>query len=111
MAAVITPGGHNRVPRRVLQYNVHASARFRTHEIRLETEDKDVSIEQWLSAIQPEDAIQIIPKAQYPAWINYTREASIEIHGSLATLHTQVANVPRLVELQDTAASNAKFCY
>ncbi|KAI1621075.1 heterokaryon incompatibility protein-domain-containing protein [Exophiala viscosa] len=33
----------------------------------------------WLSALQPGDVIQLVPRAMYPAWLNVVREAQIEL--------------------------------
>ncbi|GAP84250.1 putative heterokaryon incompatibility protein [Rosellinia necatrix] len=33
----------------------------------------------WLQALQPNDVIQLIPKAMFPGWVNIVLEASIEI--------------------------------
>jgi hypothetical protein len=100
------------VPRRVLQYNIHASAQFRKHEVSWEANSEDTSIKQWVSAIRREDSIQIIPKAQYAAWINYVREAEIEVHGIRISIDTLVAHVPRpVVTVPETALGCTRSCY
>ena len=91
-SAVVSPSGHERVPRRFIQNNVHASTEFRRHEIRWDIQDAhqkshwDVSspgmpVSTWLGAIRPGDVVQLIPKARYPAWLNYVKEAQMTIMG------------------------------
>jgi hypothetical protein len=100
------------MPRRVLQYNIHASAQFRRHEVSWEANSEDASIRQWVSAIRREDAIQIIPKAQYAAWINYVREAEIEVHGTRICMDTLVTHVPRpVVTTAETDVGYTRSCY
>ncbi|KAK2594589.1 hypothetical protein QQS21_007719 [Conoideocrella luteorostrata] len=87
VVSVITPGGHDRVARRLLQYNVHASAALKRHEISWSADDDgsqdvDPSGRAWVWAIRGGDSIQIMPRAQWPGWINYVREAEIEAHCS-----------------------------
>lgn len=41
--------------------------------------DADVSLQLWLREIRGGDSIQIVPKAQYPGWVNYVNEAEIEL--------------------------------
>ena len=53
---------------------------FRKHEIRWDCTDADESLQSWLSAIRGGDTLQIIPKAQFQAWINFVQEAEIELH-------------------------------
>jgi hypothetical protein len=51
-------------------------------------------IAEWINAIQSGDAIQIIPAAQYPAWINFVQQAEIEIHYILAPQHAAIFGHP-----------------
>lgn len=100
------------MPRRVLQYNIHASVQFRKHEVSWEAHSEDASIRQWISAIRHGDAIQITPKAQYCAWINYVREAEIEVHGTRILMDTTVTHVPRpVVTTAKTAVEYSRSCY
>jgi hypothetical protein len=54
-------------------------------------------IAEWINAIQGGDAIQIIPVAQYPAWINFVQEAEIEIHYMLAPQNASTFGLPAVV--------------
>lgn len=99
MASVITPGGHERVPRRLLQHNVHASLIFKKHEISWSgdkhgNEDMDASERAWVQAIRGGDSIRVIPRAQWPGWINYVRGAEIEAYCSRDTI-TQLPSIPQ----------------
>ncbi|KAI5920480.1 heterokaryon incompatibility protein-domain-containing protein [Camillea tinctor] len=82
VATALTPGGHNRAPKRVLQRNVHAKARFTRHKICWCADSQDQSIREWVSSIRGGDSIQVIPKAQWPAWINFVQEVEIEVLGN-----------------------------
>jgi len=78
-ARIIMPSGHDRVSRRRIQYNVHASLNFKTHVNTWDSEDGDAELRAWLAAIQVGDTIQIIPMAHYPGWINFVRSAKIQL--------------------------------
>jgi len=84
VTAIITPGGQNRVPRRDLQYNVHAKREFTRHEICWGIDSEDPSVHEWTASIRGGDTIQVIPKAQWPGWVNSVQEVEIELH---ATTH------------------------
>ena len=86
-AAAVTAGRQKRSPKRLLQYNLHARAEFTQHRItwRADANDDDDSgsgsggIGEWVRSLRGGDAVQIIPMAQWPAWVNYVGEASIEM--------------------------------
>lgn len=99
------------MPRRVLQYNVHASGQFRKHEICWDADGEDTSIREWINAIRGGDAIQIIPKAQYPAWMNFVQKAEIEVHGSETPRDTAESEVPRPIVTPEAAGSHHRACY
>ncbi|ROV89598.1 hypothetical protein VMCG_09925 [Cytospora schulzeri] len=63
----------------MLNYNVHARLDFKTHVTTWDWEDGETENRNWLQAIRPGDMIQIVPRAQYPMWVNYVREAKIEM--------------------------------
>jgi hypothetical protein len=101
VAAIITPGGHDRVPRRVLQYNVYAREKFRKHVICWKADSEDTSIREWANAIRRGDTIQIIPKAQYLAWINFIQEAQIEIRHNDSYADVTELEIPRPIMALD----------
>ena len=72
--------GHDLGPRKVFQYNIVASLEFRRHEIRWDFDKVDKNLQSWLNTLQAGDAIRIVPKAQYPGWVNFVQEAEIELH-------------------------------
>lgn len=41
--------------------------------------DADVALQSWLKEVRGRDSIQIVPKAQYPGWVNYIDNAEIEL--------------------------------
>ena len=98
--AVVSPGGHDRVPKRTLHYNIHASSQFRRHNICWEAESEDTAIRKWVNGIRGGDTIQIIPKAQYAGWINFVQEAEIEVHYHENPLKALELEVPRQVVQQ-----------
>ncbi|KAL1845543.1 hypothetical protein Daus18300_014506 [Diaporthe australafricana] len=80
---VISPSYHERVPTQQFQHNVNASLRPKRHENvwsldSLETRD-------WLASIRGGDTIQLLPRAEFPAWMNYVHYAEIKAAGELAT--------------------------
>ena len=81
----MTAGRQKRVPKRVLQHNLHAKAEFTEHKITWRADDPDDSgIAQWVHSLRGGDAVQVIPMAQWPAWVNYVGEARIEMHARRA---------------------------
>ena len=111
-AAVVSPSGHERVPRRRILNNVHASSDFRQHDVSWDFEEGKNSAEWfdrvhrtplqiWIGVIRAGDTIQVIPKAHYPGWINFVQEVQIRWSGfetegapprMAANLLTNVAN-------------------
>ncbi|KAK5654659.1 hypothetical protein OQA88_6982 [Cercophora sp. LCS_1] len=84
-AAAVTAGRQKRVPKRLLQYNVHAKAEFTRHKITWGADDPaDSGIADWVRSLRGGDAVQVIPMAQWPAWVNYVGEASMEMHARRA---------------------------
>ncbi|KAI7780418.1 hypothetical protein LA080_016037 [Diaporthe eres] len=67
-----------------LCHNIHASLEFKEHVTIWDLEDGDPSILDWLSALHPGDTIQIVPRAKYPLWVNWVREAKIEMWVEIA---------------------------
>lgn len=84
VASVLGPGGHDRVPRKVLQFNVHADITFKQHIISWRADCDDPTAVEWINSIQGGDTIHIIPLAAYQAWINFVQSADIEVHYILA---------------------------
>ncbi|KAI1412730.1 heterokaryon incompatibility protein-domain-containing protein [Hypoxylon sp. FL1857] len=82
VANVISPGGIERSPRQIVQYNVHASSIFKRHEVIWKADSEVASIREWVRSIRGGDTIRLTPKAQFAGWINFVREAEIEVHCS-----------------------------
>ncbi|OTA65975.1 HET-domain-containing protein [Hypoxylon sp. EC38] len=82
VAIAISPGGIERSPRQVVQYNVHASRVFKRHEVIWNTNSEVPSIRDWVRSIRGGDTIRLTPKAQWAGWINFVREAEIEVRCS-----------------------------
>jgi hypothetical protein len=99
------------VPRRVLQYNVHASAQFRRHVICWKADSEDTSIREWANAIRRGDTIQIIPKAKYPAWINFVQEAEIEVRRNDFYADVTELEIPRPIMVLDSTGFYSKAYY
>lgn len=72
-------------PRRHLQSNVHAVIDFKVHKNTWDSRDEDVERQEWLQFLRPGDVVQLIPRALYPAWVNYIKRAEIEIFGETLT--------------------------
>jgi hypothetical protein len=58
-ARVLTSSGRDRVPRRHIQANVHASFEFKTHVNRWDSEGGDAGLLEWLAAIQVSLSLQL----------------------------------------------------
>ncbi|KAI0836854.1 heterokaryon incompatibility protein-domain-containing protein [Hypoxylon sp. FL0890] len=82
VAIVLSPGGIERNPRQIVQYNVHASSTFKRHEVIWKADSEEISIREWVRSVRGGDTVQLAPKAQFAGWINFVREAEIEIHCS-----------------------------
>lgn len=84
-ANVIDSSGLYRVPRLLLQHNVHArweaTRHVKAYDFRDEADEgfDQGSSEAWLSAIKCGDTIQLVPRALWPAWVNWVIEARIEV--------------------------------
>ena len=66
-------------PEKRLLTNVHASGQYRRREVSLLSLGP-LKHREWLEGLSPGDKISIIPMARFPGWINYVREASIEVY-------------------------------
>lgn len=91
-ANVIDPSGLYRVPRLVLQHNVHArweaTRHVRAYDFRDEADEdsEQGSSEAWLSAIKCGDTVQLVPRALWPAWVNWVIEARIEVWAEMVAV-------------------------
>ncbi|SPO04640.1 uncharacterized protein DNG_07325 [Cephalotrichum gorgonifer] len=79
----ISASNHERAPVRVAQVNVHARSEARRHENVYDIHSGDAETRAWLAAIRGGDTVQLIPRAQYPAWTNYIYEAELKIEGQV----------------------------
>ena len=77
-AHVSEPSGRDRVHLRIIQSNVHALNHFKKHVNCWDFRDSRGEIG-WLSGIQSGDRIQLVPKAYFPGWTNFIKEARIEV--------------------------------
>jgi Heterokaryon incompatibility protein (HET) len=98
-ARVVTPSGHDRVPRRRVQKNLHARFEFKTHVTCWDWEDDDDGLREWLDAIQIGDTIQIIPMAHYIAWTNFVQRVTVQLWA--APVGTVPPSLISLVERND----------
>ncbi|KAK2591917.1 hypothetical protein QQS21_010391 [Conoideocrella luteorostrata] len=89
-ARVVDSAGRERVSRRYIQENIIACFDFKKHvncwDYRNtarsdmdENRDADLSLADWLQKIQSGDRIQIVPKAIYQGWVNFIKEAHVDI--------------------------------
>ena len=92
-ASVVDCNGQDRINREILHHAIRGTPRFVRHVVCWDYRDdalywpdmrdphhgrSGMVFSRWLSAIRGGDAIQIVPRADHLAWINYTGEASIE---------------------------------
>lgn len=101
----VTAGRQKRVPKRLLQHNLHAKAEFTQHTITWRADDTaDDGIAEWVQSLRGGDAVQVIPMAQWAAWVNYVGEASIEMQARRAVAMVS----PRAVSMSTPASTR---CY
>lgn len=108
----ISPGNHERSPVRTAQYNIHASSQPRRHENVWNRHDQDLDVGAWLSTIRGGDTIQLIPRAEFPGWVNYIHEAELRAEGhvlsgavwhSLSPIPTESVQGPAYYQKLDLA--------
>lgn len=66
-----------------LQRNRNASAEPYRHENVFDINSTDPGIVEWLRDIRGGDMVQLIPRAEFPAWVNFVLSAEIEVAGLL----------------------------
>ncbi len=104
-ACVITPSGRSRVNRRPIQYNEHASFKFKTPHEQLELGRRLMrDLRHWLASICPGDTLQIVPEAHYMAWTNFVAGAKIELWASPAESNASPVRTISLVKMNDHSA-------
>ena len=77
--ALRRPEGRSDVAAIRIQHNRAGDENFSTATTLWETQSISPRSKWWLGIIQPGDVIQLIPKAQFPGWVNIIRRGSIEI--------------------------------
>jgi hypothetical protein len=95
--SVIDSNGQDRINREVLHHVLRGTPRFVEHVVCWDHRDESLydtemrktgdvddhrlgmMPSKWLEPIRGGDSIQIVPRADHPAWINYTLTASIDI--------------------------------
>ena len=100
-ACVLSPSGHERVPRRSIQYNVNASLEYKRHVNCWSLEDADDDLRHWMTSIRPGDTVQIVPRAHFPAWTNFVNAAKIELWASPSDWSVAAHTIISLVEKND----------
>ncbi|KUI56384.1 Heterokaryon incompatibility protein 6, OR allele [Cytospora mali] len=77
----ISPANHERSPARIIQFNVHASDQPKRHVNVWDRHGSDVDVSTWLSTIRGGDTVHLIPRAEFPAWVNHIYEAEMKAEG------------------------------
>jgi hypothetical protein len=62
-----------------VQRNIHADDNYREHLNIWDYRDPTPGLREWLEMIQPGDTVQLIPRAMYPRWTNYVKEAEVKV--------------------------------
>lgn len=106
-AAVVTPDGHERL-RWHFQVNRHADATPRLHTSTWPRDDPGNRrfLRLAIQGIQPNDTIQIIPKAHFLAWRNHVLSAAITIKGEGDTPLSQQKHTAITAETFYTSLDN-----
>ncbi|KAH8590536.1 heterokaryon incompatibility protein-domain-containing protein [Bisporella sp. PMI_857] len=79
-AGVSTLAGRDHIPNKLIQCNVTASFEFKEHIVTWDICTADEASLQWMRRIRARDTIQLLPRAQFPAWVNFIESAHIEIY-------------------------------
>ena len=87
-----------------MQRNRNASPEPYRHENVLDANSANHEIVAWLSSIHGGDTIQLIPRAEFPAWVNFVLSAEMQISGQLELENTTVSR-----EVIDSPLSPASF--
>lgn len=66
-------------PRRGIQSNHRANHNYHTYVRKWDFQDSDPRTSQLVRSLQPGDVIQLFPRAYYQGWVNFIKEATIEI--------------------------------
>ncbi|KAF9071941.1 hypothetical protein BDP27DRAFT_1418517 [Rhodocollybia butyracea] len=79
--AAIMRQGEQVGDRRFIQANVQAASQSRTHRNiwSIVRADRNSDLLHWMMSIRAQDEIWMLPKAQYPGWVNYVQAAEITI--------------------------------
>ncbi|KAK3358728.1 heterokaryon incompatibility protein-domain-containing protein [Lasiosphaeria hispida] len=77
--ALRRPAGRSDVAAIRIQHNKAGEDEFFTATTHWNTQSTSPRAKWWLGIVQPGDVIQLIPRAQFPGWVNIIRQGSIEI--------------------------------
>ncbi|KAK0634583.1 heterokaryon incompatibility protein-domain-containing protein [Bombardia bombarda] len=80
-ASIISPSSMERKPSRHVQRNRHAVHEPFRHEVVWDASDGNAENAAWLSSIRGGDTVQLTPRAEFPAWVNFVYEAELEVVG------------------------------
>jgi len=68
----------------MVQKNINASLEPRRHVNVWDVHGDEDDIRKWLLCIRGGDTLQVVPRAAFPAWVNFVYEVEMEITGELA---------------------------
>ncbi|KAK5657424.1 hypothetical protein OQA88_2996 [Cercophora sp. LCS_1] len=72
-----------------INHNRVADSEFFVAMTRWDAESSAPRAKSWLRSVQPGDVIQLIPRAQFPGWVNIVRGGSIELEYEVRTAANQ----------------------
>lgn len=82
-----------------------ATQDYDEYTVRWDDEDEDEGLRDWLAQIRANDVVQVVPRAEYLGWVNYTQKMEMVIQGLetlRAPLFSPVSNRPILESTHQT---------
>jgi hypothetical protein len=64
---------------REVQRNIRGNGEYRTHIVHWNDHDDNGDTVAWLEGLRGGDIIQLVPRAEYPAWVNIIQHAKMEL--------------------------------
>ncbi|KAK0639679.1 heterokaryon incompatibility protein-domain-containing protein [Cercophora newfieldiana] len=94
--ALRRPEGRSDVADIKIHHNAVAVDEFGRATTRWDARDTNTPprVKSWLRTAQPGDVIQLIPKAQFPCWVNIIREGTIDLEYEPTASHQGLAGLP-----------------
>lgn len=94
--ALRRPAGRSDIASIRIHHNPVGSEAFVSQTTQWDTQSTSPRAKWWLGLLRPGDIIQLIPRAQFPCWVNIIREGIIEIEYDVQGQEENTHNDPKL---------------